>query len=190
MSSHHIIREKQEPALLILSIDHFDEEYLGQLLEWSPTVIVREDIYEQIQSLGIKIDVILTKEQQSQNLQEHTKIVNLGEEDAINAALKYLVAEEYPSVNIIADHFLAKDYLFFVDLIDLVVFADHKKIFPVKSGFSKWKPAHEDIFILTEAHPLSYSGLTALTEHHYKTLKDGFYGFTFSQPFVFLGEEL
>ncbi|MFD2144372.1 hypothetical protein [Mucilaginibacter antarcticus] len=39
MSSHHIVREKQEPALLVLGLDGFDEEQLGQLLEWSPTLM-------------------------------------------------------------------------------------------------------------------------------------------------------
>src|SRR6476661_5615834 len=106
MSSHHIIREKQEPALLILSIAGFDEEYLGQLLEWSPTIIVKADIYEEIVSLGIKIDAIITSEHNYPNLQEHTKIIYSGTEEPINAALKYLVAEEYPSVNIITEHFL------------------------------------------------------------------------------------
>lgn len=190
MSSHHIIREKQEPALLILSIDHFDEEYLGQLLEWSPTVIVKETIYEHIVPLGIKIDLIIADENLAHDLQEHTKIIYLGEDEPVNCGLKYLVSEVYPSVNIICDHFLSKDYLFFVELIDLVVFADGKKIFPVKSGFTKWKPADENIFILTEAHPISFSGLTQISDHQYRTIKDGFYGFIFNQPFVFLGEEL
>ncbi|RZK41505.1 MAG: thiamine pyrophosphokinase, partial [Pedobacter sp.] len=40
MSSHHIVREKQEPALYIHQLGNFDEEKLGQLLEWSPTVLV------------------------------------------------------------------------------------------------------------------------------------------------------
>jgi hypothetical protein len=40
MSSHHIVKEKQEPALYIHHFGNFDEEYLGQLLEWSPTLLV------------------------------------------------------------------------------------------------------------------------------------------------------
>ena len=46
MSSHHIVREKQEPALLVLGLDDFPDELLGQLLEWSPTVIVTADTVE------------------------------------------------------------------------------------------------------------------------------------------------
>ena len=59
MSSHHIVREKQEPALYIHQIGDFNEEYLGQLLEWSPTLIVNGAIYEKIVSLGLKVDVVV-----------------------------------------------------------------------------------------------------------------------------------
>lgn len=59
MSSHHIVREKQEPALFILDFDGFDEEYFGQLLEWSPTLVVSEDCYEKIARMGIKIDAVI-----------------------------------------------------------------------------------------------------------------------------------
>lgn len=190
MSSHHIVREKQEPALLILNIDSFEEEYLGQLLEWSPTVIVSAAIYDHIFSMGIKIDAIITDNPTPKNLQEHVKIIDINEKDTISSALKYLVAENYPSVNIITDKFIAKDYLFFVDFIDIVVFAEGKKIFPIKSGFTKWKPKGEDVFVLLDETTISYSGLSLITPHHYQSEKDGFYGFTFNQPFIFIAEKL
>ena len=56
MSSHHVVREKQEPALLVLGLDGFDDELLGQLLEWSPTVITTQQIAERLNAYGIKID--------------------------------------------------------------------------------------------------------------------------------------
>jgi hypothetical protein len=59
MSSHHIVREKQEPALYIHDLGAFDEEYLGQILEWSPTLIVNGESYEKVISMGLKVDVIL-----------------------------------------------------------------------------------------------------------------------------------
>jgi len=61
MSSHHIVREKQEPALLILELGLFEEEHLGQLLEWSPTVLVNDASAEKLHSLGIKFDMLLTQ---------------------------------------------------------------------------------------------------------------------------------
>ncbi len=60
MSSHHIVREKQEPALLVLGLDNFPNELLGQLLEWSPTVITTSQTAEKLIVNGIKIDWIIT----------------------------------------------------------------------------------------------------------------------------------
>jgi thiamine pyrophosphokinase len=191
MSSHHIVREKQEPALLILSIQNFDEEYLGQLLEWSPTVIVADNIIEEVQSLGIKIDIIVSKNANYQSAQENVKII-FTEDDALEDALKYLITEGYPAVNIISNHFEVKDFLFFVDFIDLVVFDQDKKIYPIKSGFSKWKSQGEDIYIfnLEMIKEFSYAGLQRANPDHFKTEKDGFFSFTFQQPHLFIAEQL
>lgn len=191
MSSHHIVREKQEPALVILSLEHFDEEYLGQLLEWSPTVLVSSKVIDEVDSLGIKIDLIISDDQDYKSDQEHVKIIH-SIEDELEDALKYLVSESYPAVNIIHHHFDAKDYLLFADFIDLVIFCQDQKIYPIKSGFSKWKSKEEKITIL---HPekvlnLSTSGLKILENHHYQTLKDGFFSLTFAQPFIFIAEQL
>ncbi|HYG16495.1 MAG TPA: thiamine diphosphokinase, partial [Bacteroidia bacterium] len=40
MSSHHFVKEKQEPALIIANGEACSRELLGQLLEWQPTVMV------------------------------------------------------------------------------------------------------------------------------------------------------
>ena len=193
MSSHHIVREKQEPALLIMTIDHFNEEYLGQLLEWSPTILVSAKVAEKVLSLGIKIDVIVSPENELHHHQEHVKILAASNEDAVlESALKYLIAEGYPAVNIITNHFKAKEYLFYVALIDLVVFDEAKKIYPIKSGFSKWQSKGEDIYIYHPEmiHELSISGLEKVKDNHYQTLKDGFFSFTFEPPFIFIAEQL
>ena len=103
MSSHHIVREKQEPALLIMSLDGFESENLGQILEWSPTLIVNEEIYELVDSMGIKIDAVLTKDPHFYT-QESTKLI-LSNSEPLEDALKFLVGEHYPAVNIITNEF-------------------------------------------------------------------------------------
>ncbi|MFC5283693.1 thiamine pyrophosphokinase [Pedobacter alpinus] len=192
MSSHHIVREKQEPALLIMDLQHFNEEYLGQLLEWSPMVMVPLHLFEKVVSLGIKIDTVLAKE--DPNLlyfQEHVKVVSC-DDDILDCALKYLVAERFPAINIISNHFRAKEYQFYVDLIDIVIFKENQKIYPIKSGFSKWKAANEQVFVLQEdlVHQLSISGLEEISAAQYQTEKDGFFSFTFEPPFIFIAEQL
>lgn len=188
MSSHHIIREKQEPALLIMRLDGFSSENLGQLLEWSPTVIVNGHIYEEADSIGIKIDAVITSDPDF-IVQANTKII-LSEGDELAYGLKYLTGEGYPAVNVITDGFALKDYALFVDLIDLVIYSSGKKIYPVRSGFSKWLAANEPVEIYSDAINFHQSGLEKLSDKHYKTLKDGFCTLTFDQPFVFIAETL
>ncbi len=187
MSSHHIVREKQEPALLVMSLD-FSPENFGQLLEWSPTVLVADYMYEQTDSLAIKIDGIITSDK-DHSIQENTRIIPTTG-DILEDALKFLVSENYPAVNIITDEFVLKDYILFADLIDLVIFTDHKKIYPVRSGFSKWQSAGEQLELLHEVHNLRISGLYYLTEHVLETEKDGFYSLTFDQPCIFIAEDI
>ena len=59
MSSHHIVRDDQEPALIIANGAECSNELLGQLLEWSPLVIVLDSAMERVVALGIKVDVLL-----------------------------------------------------------------------------------------------------------------------------------
>ena len=58
MSSHHIVREKQEPALIIANGEACSDELLGQLLEWSPFVVVLDGALDRVLHRQIKIDVL------------------------------------------------------------------------------------------------------------------------------------
>lgn len=192
MSSHHIVREKQEPALLIIDLHNFDEEYLGQLLEWSPSVMVAYPEFDKVASLGIKIDtVICPAEINAIPFQEHIKVVNY-QTAILNDALKYLVAEGFPAVNVINYHFEEKEYQHYVDKIDLVIFNSDNKIYPIKSGFTKWKAQNEEIIVLHEKPipDFATNGLKHLQTNNYQTEKDGFFGFSFSLPFIFIAEKI
>lgn len=59
MSSHHIVRDYQEPALLILT-DRYDERILDELLEWSPYVLIEISLLETIAARGTKVDAVLS----------------------------------------------------------------------------------------------------------------------------------
>lgn len=60
MSSHHIIRENQEPALIIL--EKINSELLGQICEWSPGIYVSEELLDWILDKNIKVDCIFGSE--------------------------------------------------------------------------------------------------------------------------------
>ena len=83
-----------------------------------------------------------------------------------------------------------KDYALFVNDIDIVVFVANKKIFPVRSGFSKWQPSGEQIEIFHEVNDLQTNGLKKLEDNKFETEKDGFYSLSFEQAFIFIAESI
>jgi thiamine pyrophosphokinase len=189
MSSHHIVREKQEPALLVLGIDNFEEELLGQLLEWSPTVITTPDTAEKLDSLGIKIDWIIADNAEG-FAQSDVKLIAMENDNVAIAALKFLTVNSYPAVNVIVDEPELSNFLPYADKINLVIFTATQKIYPVTSGFNKWKPAGEQIELLSQTKTLKYNGLLDKGESKYQTVTDGFFNLQFEEPFLLIAETL
>ena len=187
MSSHHIVREKQEPALYIHHLGNFDEENLGQLLEWSPTVVVAASEYEKALSLGIKIDVVIGIAD-GLEIQENTKFIYAGVEN-LPTAVKYLIAEKYPAVNIISKENKFDDLVSFLPEINVVLFTETEKSYAVKPGFSIWKPKgtifHIDIISYFET-----SNLKPEDNDDFVVINDGFVSFTFTTDYLFLSELL
>ncbi|WP_454804188.1 thiamine pyrophosphokinase [Mucilaginibacter phyllosphaerae] len=189
MSSHHIVREKQEPALLLLSLNNFSEELLGQLLEWSPTIITTPLVAEQINAYEIKIDLIVA-DQLDDSLQSDIKLIPHGNTSQTGAALNYLIAKDYKAVNIVAEDYDLTDYVPFADKINIVIYSGQQKIYAVSPGFSKWKPAGEKFSILSLYLNLQTSGLQANGDNNFVTTKDGFISLNFDGNFVFIAEDI
>lgn len=190
MSSHHIVREKQEPALFILSMANFPEELLGQLLEWSPTVIVTAETYYAVNAMGIKIDALVAAEVFDDIVEPHLKVIPSGYQLPTDAVLKHLINHNYSAVNIIANELILKDYLFFADKINLVIYQAHRKIYAVNTNFNKWKAVGEIIEMMEQPVKLQTSGLEKTGEYEYTTTHDGFFTIQFEQPLLFIAEQL
>ncbi len=190
MSSHHIVREKQEPALLVLGMEQFTDELLGQLLEWSPTLIVTADTVEKLNAAGIKVDIVVDSSADPEDIQSDIKFIRASDTTQTEAALTYLVEQKYPAVNVVTDDFVMNDYLAFADRINLVIYCGNKKIYPVSSGFSKWKPTGESIELLSPAKNLTVTGLNKVADNEYQTQSDGFFSLQFAQPYLFIAENI
>lgn len=187
MSSHHIVREKQEPALYIQELGNFNEEYLGQLLEWSPTLLVAASEYEKVISLGLKVDIVIGAEAELQ-LQENTKqLTNIGLN--LPSVVKYLIAEKYPAVNIISKESKFDDLADDLAAINIVLFTATEKSYAVKTGFSVWKPAGS-IFKIDIISYFETSNLKQKDNGDFEVLKDGFVSFEFSTDYLFISELL
>lgn len=157
MSSHHIIREKQEPALIIANGEACSAELLGQLLEWSPFIVVLDSAVHRIMELGIKIDVLLGDfdrgidiEKIVQN-QYPIEIVHTPNQDKtdLEKAFDYLIEKGFPAVNVVwatgrrADHSIANmtNIVSYKSKLQIVLIDDYSIIYPLlplPNIFKKW----------------------------------------------------
>ncbi|MEB2774776.1 thiamine pyrophosphokinase [Algoriphagus sp. D3-2-R+10] len=146
MSSHHFVKEQQEPAVLLLDADQIRFDQISPLLEWVPSVLVSERALDQVLSWGIKIDVILASEafqaENQQVLEEQypVKFVTVFQETYLQTGLEYLLSTDYTAVHLIGiSHLKALEIEDKLDLINLTILDGDWKYYPVKSGeFKKW----------------------------------------------------
>ncbi len=157
MSSHHIIREKQEPALIFHDLNQLNYEYLGQLLEWSPTILVLEECLSEVLSLGIKIDYALVQKGNQSGLsahehQDHLKYIK-AETVSLTEAVRSLVDEEYESVNIIGADIKLSDHAAISELKGLkdlsIIRGKERCILHRHDAYSKWYNEGEAIQIVS-----------------------------------------
>ncbi|HKG06132.1 MAG TPA: hypothetical protein VKB19_06740 [Pedobacter sp.] len=187
MSSHHIVREKQEPALYIHHLGTFDEEYLGQLLEWSPTLIVSAYSYEKVISLGLKVDAVVNGGGTSAS-QENTRVIHSDSQE-LDAVLGYLITERYPAVNVIDKESRLRELGSYIQRINIVVFTATEKAYAIKSGFKVWKP-RGSIFRIEVLAYFETSNLMQTESGDFKVIEDGFVEFIFNVPYLFIAEVL
>jgi thiamine pyrophosphokinase len=156
MSSHHVVREKQEPALIIANGKACSFELIGQLLEWSPTVVVLDGALDRVLELGIKVDVVLgdfdsVSPESLAEKQFPIKVVHTPDQEYtdLEKAIMYLIDEEYPAANILwatgrrPDHTMVNIAALtrFASSITLKIIDDYSCIFPIlpsPNRFVKW----------------------------------------------------
>lgn len=184
MSSHHIVRENQEPALLIAHAHAISFEKVQELLEWMPTIIVVETEIETVLSWGIKVDVLIAPGSRANDWevkladQFPIKIIPLDSgEDPLATAFHFLIHNKAKAINCLLH---TKDQLSKLKLysqVDLEAFVDGKRWSWIKSGkFEKWLVAHTTLYLYPEGRIIEVE-------------EDGIFSITQDRGF-WLGEEL
>jgi thiamine pyrophosphokinase len=164
MSSHHIVRDDQEPALIIANGAACSKELMDQLLEWSPLVIVLDSAIKRVIELGIKVDVLLGDFDRGfdpeyyKELQYPLEIVHTPDQEKtdLEKAFDYLIGRDFPAVNVIwatgrrADHTITNitNIVRFRESLKIVILDDHSKIFLLPYKFEKWYPAATPISLI------------------------------------------
>lgn len=155
--------------MLIANGEACQPELLGQLLEWSPLVVVLDSAIWRVMELGIKVDVLLGDfDQRSDGLgldldqirtqQYPLDVVHTPDQNKtdLEKGIEYLIGRGFPAVNIIwatgrrADHSLTNmtSIVRYKDQIRIVMVDDHSKIFPLVGRFEKWYEAGTPISLI------------------------------------------
>ena len=164
MSSHHIVRDDQEPALIIANGAACNRELLDELLEWSPLVIVLDSAMERVAALGIKVDVLLGDFDREFDAEYYKKnqypieIVHSENQEKtdLEKAFDYLINRKINMVNVVwatgkrADHTITNltSLVNYKDKLKIVILDDHSKVFLLSSKFEKWYTANTIISLI------------------------------------------
>jgi thiamine pyrophosphokinase len=154
MSSHHIVRDDQEPALIIANGAACSRDLLDQLLEWSPLVIVLDSAIDRVLELGIKVDVLLGDFDRGLSPEDYLEkqypleIVHVPNQDKtdLEKAFDYLIKKGHKAVNVIwatgkrADHTITNitNIVAYRNQLKIVVLDDHSKVFLLPKKYEKW----------------------------------------------------
>jgi hypothetical protein len=146
MSSHHFVKEQQEPAVFIINANEIHFDQISSLLEWVPTVLVAEQALDRVMSWGIKIDVILASESfQKENMQlleeqYPVRFLNSEQNNSLEEGIQYLLASNHFAVHLVGiPHLKALELQEKIKLLDLTIMDGDWKYFPIKDGyFKKW----------------------------------------------------
>ena len=193
MSSHHIVREGQEPAVILTGSM---TNAIGQLLEWSPVVIGLSAAIDDIVLHGIKVDaVVIPSSRRNEVIQKLAHqfpltILHAERADEISTSLHFLVASKHSAVTIHTGNpsVLFDELIPFSDKLAITVVDDNMKWSLVASGrFSKWF-ASEEILQITAVDGL-FEGLKKIDKSTFQTVATGQMSVTSNAPF-WVGESL
>lgn len=192
MSSHHFVKEDQEPALLIIHPTAISFEKIQELLEWSPTVIVNAEAVSTVQGWGIKMDAVLCLEGQQDELavsladQVPIRFITFTEEmNAFSVGYDFLRTSNYKAVNVLVERLADLEEFQHFASIDVEVFLDQKRWVYIQSGkFEKWLPRGNKLSIYPSVQTTSLN-----LDQHLISMQEGKVKLESTEPF-WVGEEL
>lgn len=189
MSSHHIIRENQEPALFVADYHSVSEEHLGQLLEWSPTLLTLESQYDFLQAAGIKVDVLLSSEETIENLEEHTVLIPY-QQSYWEALFRYLEEKNNRNIHILCQDLDVEALRPWFGRFTMNVLSGDRKIL-FQKAYHKWLPKGFILEVQQIAESaLDVSNVRAIANARYEVLADGFVIIPEQNEYLVISEEL
>lgn len=194
MSSHHVVREKQEPALIIANGEACSNDLLEDLLAWSPFVVVLDSAIHRVNELNIKVNVLLGDfdrgEAEIKLIQEEQfpiEIVHTPDQNKtdLQKGIEFLIDRGFPAVNIIWATGRRMDHTFnniasivaYKSQIKIAVIDDHTTIYPLLPSplkFEKWYAKGDIISLLPIGDTIGVSTKNLLYNTNNQDFKLGY----------------
>lgn len=150
MSSHHIIRDEQEPPVLVFQLNNNWQD-LSDLLGWSPILLISPHLEEEFVIRQTKIDGYLIIENKYSDFSEKDLIYT--DDFMVQSLLNWISTKMPTAVNIFCSNQFMMDLFYQLkgkDLtIPLIFFTEVGKfILMPSSRFKKWYPEKFKLDIL------------------------------------------
>lgn len=176
MSSHYVIRDYQEPALLILDFDATQYEVISALLEWQPFIIGESCNINAFEAHNIRPDLLFkdSGEEIDDNLIDQYKINEFEGGELLINIIAFLNDKSIPGLNIVCELTDRLKTTIEQNKSDLFfsVYYDNKRFSLIKSGkFKKWAHTLQG-FILPE-NTITTKNLIPLDDSHFQSEKEG-----------------
>lgn len=174
MSSHHIVKDNQEPALIIANGASCSSELLQQLMEWSPYVLALDGAANRLLEQNIRFDAWIGDFDSGAGVNE-SALLKMGSIERITAldqnktdlhkGIEFLISKGHVAANIIwatgkrADHTFNNMAILwqYHDQITLRILDDHSRVYPLPQSFQKWYPKGTQLSLIPVG---SASGIT------------------------------
>ena len=198
MSSHHFVKEGQEPAIFItesLSLELFEP-----LLEWAPLVMITDEVIDDAIRWGFKIDVVVAQTASQEIVADKMaaqvpfKIIPYqDEENSVIAGFNYLLNQNQQAVHVIS----SSPEIFstihdFITKLDVTILNESARWSYSKNGeYEKWLPIGSRIKLKRsiEKQILTFHLLKEDDDGIFETIKDGIIEIKSKDPF-WIGEIL
>lgn len=148
MSSHHFVKEGQEPALIVANGQSCSHELLTQIMEWCPYVVALDGAYTRLCELQVFPDLVVgdmdSLRVPSTNRKTQFIQIDNQENTDLEKAIDYLVEKGYIDINVVwatgkrLDHTLNNVVMLAkYPSIKIVIYDNYSKMFVIPKSFSK-----------------------------------------------------
>jgi hypothetical protein len=195
VSSHHFVKEGQEPALFIL--EAFSLEAVEPLLEWASLVVVSENVVVEVLRWGIKIDVVVAKKEHIAQLdsqlsdQGPVKFLDYTG-DLMSTVFEFLIEENQSAVTIVSnsyDDVINASQSFGKKLNISILTTTIRWSYIAGAHFKKWFPENSTLLIQASASVHLFDPSEKLISDRIITTGDGIISLESSEGF-WVGEQV